>query len=209
IPAWVRETVGWLRTRSLPVSRPIVSPSVSRTTGYVSRSLRVMMNLLVAISNDLSHRKIDHLNNMYQHQRKHQRGREHVWGDPQLERLVQVDERVHTTTDGRQLDDLKETVPVRLGQSVRHLLELKSRAFFHRLEIFTLEVLAHQVAERKEPWEYAPLYQHTGLPSPAGARRADLVSQFRAAGREIIEQQRLTFDFRQQARREKITQGAE
>src|SRR5262245_39632377 len=175
----------------------------------MSRSLRVMMNLLVAMSNDLSHRKIDHLNNMYKHQREHQRGRKHMWGDPQLERLMQVDERVHTTAGSRQFDDLKETAPVRLGQSVRRLPELKSGAFCHRLETFTPEVLAHQAAERKEPREYTPLDQLAGFPGYGGKRSADLVSQFFAAGRKIIEQQRLTFDFRQQARREEITHGAE
>src|SRR5262245_56299838 len=99
-----------------------------------------MMNLLVAISNDLSHRKIDHLNNMNQHQRKHERSREHVWGDPQLERLMQVDERVHTAADRRQFNDLKETVSVRRGQYVRRQVELKSGAFNHRLKTFTPEV---------------------------------------------------------------------
>src|SRR5262249_27117351 len=122
---------------------------------------------------------------------------------------MQVDERVHTTTDSRQLDDLKETVSVRLGKSVRHLLELESRAFFHGLEFSTPEVWAQQVAERRDPGEYAPLYQPASLPVSGGARRSDLVSQFLAAGREIIEQQRLTFNFREQARREEITQGAE
>src|SRR5262249_9369212 len=150
------DTVGWLSTRSLPVSRPTVNPSDSKAAGYVSRSLRMMMNLLVAIS---SHRKIGHLDNMNQHQCERQRGRERVWRHPQLERLMQVDDRVHATADSRQFDDLKKTVTIRLRQSVRHPLELKSRAFLHLLEIFTPEVLAHQIAERKKSREYAPLDQ--------------------------------------------------
>src|ERR1044071_4430528 len=90
-----RETVGWLSTSSQLGRRPIFSPSVTSVTGSWFKSSRTIRNLLSCVCILFSaHDEEDDLHDVDEHQREHQRRGDDVRREPQLEELVQVDERI-------------------------------------------------------------------------------------------------------------------
>src|SRR5918992_545647 len=105
MPACRRETDGWLSTTSQLGSRPIFRPSVTSVTGSTFKSSRSMMKRLSCVSISLSaDGEEDDLDNVDEHEREHQGGRDDVRREPELEQLVQVDERVHPPERHRRLD---------------------------------------------------------------------------------------------------------
>src|SRR5688572_31650547 len=84
-------------------------PSVTSVTGSTFKSSRSMMNLLACVCMSLSaDGEEDDLRDVDEHQREHQRGRDDVRREPELEQLVQVDERVDAAQRHRRLDGLEQ-----------------------------------------------------------------------------------------------------
>src|SRR5215212_626453 len=148
MPACRRETAGWLSTTSQLGRRPIFRPSVTRVTGSTFKSSRSMMNLLSCVSMGLSaDGEEDDLNNVDEHQRQHQGGRDDVWREPELEQLVQVDERINAAERHRRLDGFEQKL-ARLGVEAARLgLVGLARRGEQRRQRLAPDVLAHEVAE--------------------------------------------------------------
>src|SRR5215207_2848262 len=151
MPACRRETAGWLSTTSQLGSLPIFRPSVTRVTGSTFRSSRSMMKLLSCVCMSLSaDGEEDDLHDVDEHQRQHQGGRDDVRRDPELEQLVQVDERVHATERHRRLDGFEQEL-ARLGVEAAGLgLVGLARRGEQRRQLLALDVLAHKVAEGED-----------------------------------------------------------
>src|SRR3954464_5847469 len=100
MPAWMRETVGWLRFTSQSCRRPMASPSATNVTGSCERSSRVTTNVLwrsvIAYDRDveteLARGKEDDLDDVRDEQRVHERSGDDVRREPELQQLVPVDE---------------------------------------------------------------------------------------------------------------------
>src|SRR5215510_10353325 len=132
MPACVRETVGWLSARSLPINRPMVSPSLSITTGSKVTSLRMTIYLLIVVGDwwlavgppkYSSSQEVDHLNDMNYNQRQHQRSHNDVRGQPHFQRMMQIDQRVNPPHGYGLLNGAEEISLLVGGEALGHGLQ--------------------------------------------------------------------------------------
>src|SRR5215207_9368089 len=197
MPACRRETAGWLSTTSQLGRRPIFRPSVTRVTGSTSRSSRSMMKLLSCVCISLSaDGEEDDLDDVDEHQRQHQRGRDDVRREPELEQLVQVDERVHAPERHRRLDGFEQEL-ARLGVEAARLgLVGLARRGEQRRQLLAPKVLAQEVAEGEDAPAHLLLDE---LPQVLVAVLADLgerLAQLLAARAQVLDEQGLALDAR-------------
>src|SRR5688572_31464209 len=120
-------------------------PSVTSVTGSTFKSSRSMMNLLACVCMSLSaDGEEDDLNDVDEHQREHQRGRDDVRREPELEQLVQVDERVHAPERHGRLDGFEQQLPRFRVEAARLRLVGLARGGQERRQLLTPDVLPQE-----------------------------------------------------------------
>src|SRR5712692_6431511 len=90
----------------------------------------------------LSHIKEDHLHDVYDQKRQHERGRNDVRRQPDFQQTMQIDKRFHAPQSRRSLDSSQQQVALLfVFESRKFGLELKTRPRKKRGQLLAASVL--------------------------------------------------------------------
>src|SRR5437870_4680013 len=130
----------------------------------------------------------DHLHDVYEHEREHERGRDDVRREPKLQELMQVYERVNAAERDGRLDRFEEQgARVRVERTRLRLILLARRREKFR-QLLALDVLAQKVSERENLAAHLPLYEVAQRVAPALAYLRERLGQLGSARLQVFDQ---------------------
>src|ERR1051325_2092512 len=142
---------------------------------------------------------------MDQQQRQHHSGRENVQRNPGTQQPMKQQQRIDTPQRYRSLDGRDQQIAFFISRQARRSgFELLARLGQHRFQLFTSPDLSPEKTERKEPLVNSIsdlLFQPTVT---LIENRTQINKQLFAPAFEILDEQRLAFDTRHDARREVV-----